>query len=96
MPKPQPVIPAERIAMLAAVGEGATLADQWEPHRQSSVAVSGDRVEWCPEQTLRRSGLDFQGIGVYRSDVGAFGRGARGAGPRPDERPAWPQVMPRQ
>jgi hypothetical protein len=81
--------------VLAAAGEGATLADQWEPHRQCSVAVSGDRVEWCPEQALRRSGLDFQGIGVYRSDVG-FGRGARCAGPRHDERPAWPQVMPRQ
>jgi hypothetical protein len=86
-----------RVFVLAAAGEGATLADQWKPHRQCSVAVSGGRVDWCPEQALRRSGLDFQGIGVYRSDVGAFGqRGARCAGPRHDERPAWPQVMPRQ
>jgi hypothetical protein len=32
--------------VLAAAGEGATLAGQAEPHRECSLAVSGDRVAW--------------------------------------------------
>ena len=58
--------------MLAAAGEGAILADQREPHRECSMAVSGDSLAWCGEQAFRPSGGDFQGIGVYRSD-GCFG-----------------------
>src|SRR5207253_7294508 len=64
--------------LLAAAGEGAILAGQAEPHRECSMAVSGDSVAWCREQALRPSGGDFQGIGVYRSD-GCLGecRGTR-------------------
>jgi PRTRC genetic system protein C len=54
--------------LLAAAGEGATLAGQREPHRECSMAVSGDSLAWCREQAFRPSGGDFQGIGVYRSD----------------------------
>jgi len=32
------------LQLLAAAGEGAILAGQAEPHREWSVAVSGDRV----------------------------------------------------
>ena len=66
--------------MLAAAGEGAILAGQAEPHRECSMAVSGDNLAWCGEQAFRPSGGDFQGIGVYRSD-GCFGE-RRGTGLR--------------
>ena len=33
------------------------------------MAVSGDGVAWCREQAFRPAGGDFQGIGVFRSDV---------------------------
>ena len=61
-----------RYVLLAAAGEGATLAGRREPHRECSMAVSGDTLAWCREQAFRPSGGDFQGIGVYRSD-GCFG-----------------------
>ena len=32
--------------VLAAAGKGAILAGQAEPHRESSMAVSGDSVAW--------------------------------------------------
>jgi hypothetical protein len=32
------------LTMLAAAGEGAILAVQWRPHRQCSVAVTGDQL----------------------------------------------------
>ena len=32
--------------VLAAAGEGAILAGQAEPHRECSMAVSGDSVAW--------------------------------------------------
>ena len=62
--------------LLAAEEEGAILAGQAEPHRESSMAVSGDSVG--DKEAFRPSGGDFQGIGVYRSD-GCFGerRGTR-------------------
>jgi hypothetical protein len=56
------------VPLLAAAGEGATLAGQREPHRECSMAVSGDTRAWCREHAFRPSGGDFQGIGVYRSD----------------------------
>ncbi len=34
------------IKMLAAAGEGAILAGQAEPHRECSMAVSGDSAAW--------------------------------------------------
>jgi hypothetical protein len=43
------------------------LAGQAEPHRECSMAVSGDSVRG--EQAFRPSGGDFQGMGVYRSDM---------------------------
>jgi hypothetical protein len=71
--------------LLAAAGEGAILAGQAEPHRECSMAVSGDSVAWCREQAFRPSGGDFQGIGVYRSD-GCFWRAQRHAPPRSGHR----------
>jgi hypothetical protein len=35
-----------RAALLVAAGEGAILAGQAEPHRECSMAVSGDSVAW--------------------------------------------------
>jgi len=32
--------------LLVAAGEGAILAGQAEPHRECSMAVSGDSVAW--------------------------------------------------
>jgi len=82
--------------LLVAAGEGAILAGQAEPHRECSMAVSGDRVAWCREQGFRPSGGDFQGIGVYRSD-GCFGERRGTAPPRSGHRLDEPrQVIPRQ
>jgi hypothetical protein len=39
----------ERGHLLAAAAEGATLAGRWEPHRECSVAVSGDLGAQCCE-----------------------------------------------
>ena len=72
------------------------MAGQAEPHRECSMAVSGDRVAWCREQGFRPSGGDFQGIGVYRSD-GCFGERRGTAPPRSGHRLDEPrQVIPRQ
>jgi hypothetical protein len=59
---------AEHFVLAAA--EGATLAGQWEPYRECSVAVSGALSHFCRKGAFRPSGGDFQGIGVYRSDGG--------------------------
>jgi len=59
----EPVSRDTALYVLVAAGEGAILAGQAEPHRECSMAVSGDRVAWCREQGFRPSGGDFQGIG---------------------------------
>jgi hypothetical protein len=38
--------PKNTSVVLAAAGEGASLAGQTEPHRECSMAVSGDLVAW--------------------------------------------------
>jgi hypothetical protein len=36
----------QSVSLLVAAGEGAILAGQAEPHRECSMAVSGDSVAW--------------------------------------------------
>jgi hypothetical protein len=42
--KAHSLLSSETARMLAAAGEGAILASQAEPHRECSMAVSGDSV----------------------------------------------------